>query len=106
MEAKDPWTMHYTELAPAEPGEPLAVEWEFYRREVGQFLAEGREGQWVLIKGEEILGFFETREAGADAGYKRFLIPPQPFLVHQIQTRERLLRVSRMWMAGSCLTSP
>jgi hypothetical protein len=104
MEPNDPRTIHYTELPPAKPGGALAVEWEFYRREAGRLLAEGHEGQWVLIKGEEIFGFFDSFEAGIDEAYRRFPYPRKPFLVHQIQTRERMLRVSWMWMAGSCRT--
>src|SRR5258705_169396 len=55
-------TIPYTELAAAEPGSPLAVEWEFYRREVGRLLAEGNEGRFVLIKGEAVIGLFDTWE--------------------------------------------
>jgi hypothetical protein len=105
MEAKDRNTIHYTELVPAEPGSALAVEWEFCRREVGRLLAEGHEGQWVLIKGELILGFFETREAGIDEAYRRFPFPREAFLVHQIQVRERLIRLSSRLMFGSIRTS-
>jgi hypothetical protein len=105
MEAKDPWTLHYSALPPSQPESALAVEWEFYRREVGRLLAEGHEGQWVLIKGEEILGFFDTRRAGVAEAYKRYPYPREPFLVHQILTTERVARVSWMWMAGSCRCS-
>ncbi len=94
MEANDPWTIHYTELPPGRPGEALTVEWDFYRREAGRLLAEGHEGRWVLIKGEEIIGIFDTCDAARDEAYRRFLIPRQPYLMHQIQTRERVLRVS------------
>jgi hypothetical protein len=91
MEASDRGMIHYTELPPAQPGSALAVEWELYRREVGQLLAERHEGHWVLIKGEEVLGFFESREAAIDEAYERFPFPREPFLVHQVQTRERLI---------------
>jgi hypothetical protein len=99
MEPADPWTIHYSELQPFRDAGPLTVEWDFYRREVGRLLAEGNEGRWVLIKDEEIIGLFDTREEATAEGYKRYLIARQPFLVHQIQTRERVRRVSWMWMA-------
>jgi hypothetical protein len=83
-------TIHYTELPPPRPGSGLAVEWEAYRREVGRLLAEGYEGRHVLMKGEAILGIYDTHDQALEAGYVRFL--NQPFLVHQIQTRERLYR--------------
>src|SRR5207247_2141193 len=54
--------VHYTELPEAKPGQALAEEWNTYRREVGRWLAEGLEGRHVLIKGEEILGIYDTSE--------------------------------------------
>jgi hypothetical protein len=84
-------TIHYTELPPSRPGSALTVEWELYRREVGRLLADGHEGRHILIKGEEIIGIYETRDQATDVGYMRF--PGQPFLAHQIQTRERLYLV-------------
>ena len=102
MSQSDRHTIHYTELLPARLDEPLGVEWEFYRREVGRLLAEGYEGKHVLIKGEQILGFFDTARAALEEGYKRFLLR-EAFLVHQVQTRERMSRVS--WYYWSCPTS-
>jgi hypothetical protein len=84
-------TVHYTELLPARPESPLAVEWELYRREVCRLLAEGNEGKHVLIKGEQIIGLFDTHLEALDAGNKRFL--GQSMLIHQIQTRERVYQM-------------
>src|SRR5205823_4698049 len=86
----DPWTVHYTELLPAEPDSPLAAEWETYRREVGRLLAEGHEGRHILIKGNEIIGIWDTDEEAYSEGRRRF--PLEPILVHKIQERERMLR--------------
>jgi hypothetical protein len=90
MSNPDPWTIHYTELKPFPPGEPLAVEWSTYLREVSRLLAEGQEGRWVLIKGEEIIGIYDTHDEAAGQGYDRYL--RQGFLIHQIQERERVIR--------------
>ena len=106
MEPQDRSTIHYSELPEAQPDSPLRAEWELYRREVGRWLAEGHEGKWVLIKGEEVIGIYDTNDEATDEVHKRFLIPRQPCLKKQILTRERMLRVSWMWMAGSCRTSP
>ena len=84
-------TIHYTELPDSTPGDVLATEWNTYRREVARLLAEGNEGRHVLIKGDQIIGIWDTHLEALDAGYSRFL--GQPFFVHQIQTRERLYRV-------------
>ncbi len=97
MTADGPRTIHHTELRPAEPDSPLFVEWEAYRREVARLLAEGHEGRHVLIKGEEVVGLFATDEEAVIEGYRRYF--GQPFLVHQVQERERLLRVSWLWQA-------
>jgi hypothetical protein len=106
MQPSDPQTIHYTDPKPFPPGEFLALEWEVYRREVGRWLAEGLEGRWVLIKDEGVIGFFDSREAAMDEARKRDLIPRQPFLVHQIQTSERVLRVNRLSRPNPCRTSP
>jgi hypothetical protein len=106
MQPSDQRTVHYTELKPFPPGEALAVEWEVYRREVGRWLAEGLEGRWALIKDEGVIGFFDSREAAMEEARQRYLIPRQPFLVHQIRTSERVLRVNRLLRPNPCPTPP
>jgi hypothetical protein len=90
MNARERPTIHFSELAPAAANSPLAVEWETYRREVGHLIEEGHEGKWVLIKGEEIIGLFDSEEQAFDAGSERFLL--QPKLIHHVLTREPVLR--------------
>jgi hypothetical protein len=95
----EPPTIHYTELSPLKPGDTLAEEWETYRREVGRLLSEGNEGRYVLIKGGQIIGIWDRKEDALTTAYQKFL--RQPFLVHQIQERERVLRVRlpRQWLS-------
>ena len=83
-------TIHYTELPEDTSGKLLATEWNFYRREVRRLLAEGHEGRWVLIKGEQIIGIWDE-EQNADA-VAREQFPQQPALVHQIVTEEPVFR--------------
>jgi hypothetical protein len=85
------------DLPPASPDSPLVAEWDAYRNEVGRLLAEGREGQFVLIKGERIVGLCSTEREALDLANRLF--PSQAFLVHQVQAKEPLLRcVSvRLW---------
>jgi hypothetical protein len=83
-------TIHYTELGPAATNSQLTVEWNLYRREVGRLLAEGQQGRFVLIKGEEIIGVYDTWDDARDAGLDRFW--PQPFMLHQILEWEPLLK--------------
>ena len=86
-----PPTVHYMQLPDGPPNSPIATEWNFYRRIIGQLLAEGHEGKWLLIKNEEIIGIWDT-QAGADAvRLERFLM--QPVLMKQILAREPILRI-------------
>ena len=100
-----PQTIHYTELPPSRPGDTFAKEWETYRREVGRLLAEGNEGRYILIKGGEIIGIWNREEDALATGYQKY--PLQPFFVHQIQERERLLRIgfNRVHLDGCLRTS-
>lgn len=92
-----PTTIHWSELQEAPPNSPIGVEWNFYRREVGRLLAEGYEGRWVLVKGEEIIGIWGTREEAFAAANKHYLM--QPNLVKQILTHEPVLRgPSRLYL--------
>jgi hypothetical protein len=101
MNAPNYPTIHYTELPLSRSGEPLEVEWNTYVREVGRLLGEGKEGKWVLIKGDQIIGLFDTDQEASGEGYRKFL--RGGFLIHQIQTRERLYRGPRRYLA--CPTS-
>ena len=101
MPEREPMTVHYTELGPAQKGSKITAEWDLYRREVGRLLAEGYEGKHILIKGEEIIGIYDTHREAMGEGYKRYLLTG--FLVHQILTRERVVR-AMCWL-GSCPTS-
>src|SRR5262245_47362761 len=88
-------TIPWTELTPAQPGSPLAREWETYRREVGRLLAAGEEGRYALIHGDDIVGIFDTWDEAREAGLNRYLL--QAHMVRPILSREPLLRVSRFF---------
>ena len=83
-------TIHWSELPPAEPGSPLAAEWETYRREVGRLLAEGHEGKVALIKGDEVVGIYDTWLAAREAGLDRY--PREVHMIHPILPREPVIR--------------
>src|SRR5487761_757193 len=75
----EPPTIHYTELPASRPGEALADEGETYRREVGRLLAEGNEGRYIVIKGQQIIGIWDREKDALAIAYQKFLL--QPFLV-------------------------
>ena len=74
----------------------LRQEWSTYRREVARLVAEGHEGKAVMIKGDAVLGVFETWQAARAAGVRRFL--REPFLVKVVHAAEPLLRVRGLSM--------
>jgi hypothetical protein len=83
-----PTKIHYSELRPSQREGEKDVEWETYRREVGRLIADGHESKWVLIKDDTIIGVFNTLEEVREEGYRRYF--PERFLIHQIQTWERV----------------
>jgi hypothetical protein len=83
-------TIPWTELPPAQPDSPLAAEWETYRREVGRLLAEGQEGKFALIKGNQIIGIYETWDEARRAGLEKYLM--QPHTVRPILSGEPVIR--------------
>jgi hypothetical protein len=60
---------------------PLRREWATYLERKSELLA--REGQWVVIHGEQILGIRPTYEEALQLGYERAGFVD--FLVHQIR---------------------
>jgi len=84
-------TIPHTQLPEAKPDDVLFLEWTTYRREVGRWLADGHEGQWVLIKGDRVLGLYDTRTEARAEGLKQYLM--ESFLVHQIQREEPVYRL-------------
>lgn len=83
-------TLHYTELPEDTSEGGISREWNFYRREVGRLLAEGHEGRWVLIKGEEIIGIWDTMEEVDRVRLERYFM--QAVLMKQILVREPIIR--------------
>jgi hypothetical protein len=83
-------SVHFTDLPQSPPDSPIAAEWDLYCRDVGRLLAEGHEGRWALIKGEKIIGIWDTEEEADQVRLHSFLM--QPVLLKQICVRERVLR--------------
>jgi hypothetical protein len=83
-------SIHFTNLPESHPGTPLSDEWNTYRRELPQWLAEGHEGRYVLIKGPIIHGFFTTFDSAVDQGEELF--PDQDFLAQPILEYQPLYR--------------
>lgn len=63
----------------------LRTELLTWEREKARLFAESP-GKYVLIKGDEIIGVYETQLDGITRGWERF--PHQPILVHKIEYEE------------------
>src|SRR5438128_11386560 len=93
-------TIHYTELPEDTSDSPIAGDWNLYRREVGRLLAEGHEKRWVLIKGEVIIGIWDTEEEARAVALHKYLM--QPCLIQRVRSREPIVRMSaRFWACQS-----
>jgi hypothetical protein len=84
--------IHYSQLPPAEPDSPINVEYETFRREIGRLIAEGHEGKFVLIHGNEIIGIWDNIDDAMSEGYRRYFANRDPFIVQEIATWQPLLR--------------
>jgi hypothetical protein len=71
---------------------PLAVELRTYESHLPEWL--DREGQFVLIKGREAVGFYRRRESALEAGYERF--DAGPFMVKKILRHEPVYQVGNI----------
>jgi hypothetical protein len=83
-------TIHYTEMPAPPPDSPIYREWQTFRRELPRLLAEGHEGKWMLIEGEEMIALFDTLDECYRAGRERCLF--QQFLVQPVREWQPLLR--------------
>jgi hypothetical protein len=96
----DSHTISCTELPEAKPDSPLYYEWNFYRREVQRLITEGHEGRFVLIKGEQVIGIWNSCEEAKTVALQRYLM--QACLIHQVRRREPVVPMSaRFWACQS-----
>jgi hypothetical protein len=76
-------------------GSQIETEWNFFRQQWPRLLAEGQEGRWALIKGEEIIGLFDTDVEARSVGVRRFGLAPM--LIQQILRHYRTVRAGGYW---------
>jgi hypothetical protein len=79
------------ELPDAGPNDPLALEWNTYKREAPRLIAEGHEGRYVLIKDGYIYGIWDTQSEAIREGYRKF--GNVPFMAHRISAIEPRYRM-------------
>jgi hypothetical protein len=64
---------------------PLQTELDFYNRHKQEYLGVYK-NQFVLVKGEDLIGAFTTEEEAYRAGVERF--GNQPFLIKQVRDND------------------
>lgn len=66
----------------------MALEQEIatYRRELPRLLAEGQEGRFVLIRGNQVAGVWNTFDDACQAGHAQFGL--EPFLAQPVDARD------------------
>jgi hypothetical protein len=74
----------------------LKIEEETFQQHKQQLLATD-EGRWVLIKGREIAGVFDTEREAFEAGYKLFELAG--FMIQQILVRDIPVSQVSVWQA-------
>ena len=70
----------------------IATEIATYDKNVGSW--RDREGKFVLIRGTDVVGFYDTYEQALTEGYSRFGVAP--FLVKEIRHPAQAHFVSRL----------
>lgn len=69
----------------------LETELETYRKALPELLSEA--GKFVLIRGQEVLGIYETYEDALKVGYDKCGL--DPFLVKKIESTEQVQYFTR-----------
>ncbi len=80
----------------------LEVELATYRKNLPSLV--DREGKFVLIRGQDIIGIYDTLDDAAREGYERIGLFT-PFFISQIQADEKPIVLHRD-IVPSCHTSP
>jgi hypothetical protein len=70
--------------------EAIAEEIATYRARLSEMVRE-HEGEFVLIKGNEVVGFFADDSLAIREGYRRFGVVP--LLVKQVKAHERVVYI-------------
>lgn len=78
----------------------LAKELETYNSHLAEWAEH--EGEYVLIKGDEVCDFFSSLDDALKAGYEKFQL--EPFFIKQVSLIEQVMYFTRP--ITPCPTSP
>jgi hypothetical protein len=83
------WRTFEPSMLPGGAEAPLAAELTTYRDRLDELLRH--KGQYVVIKGKEIAGFFRDRRSAVEAAIEAY--GPGPFLVKKVVDKESIRRI-------------
>ena len=72
----------------------LDIELQTYLRERPGWVAAGLTGQWVVIHGADVVGFYKSLDEALQAGYDRFGLD-ELFMARQIAEVDHPIHASR-----------
>jgi hypothetical protein len=72
----------------------LERELQTYKSKLAELIANGNEGKFALICGDEVVDVFGTYEDAIKEGYGKFHL--EPFLVKQVASIEQVQFISRL----------
>ncbi len=64
-------------------GEPFAEEWRAFKQRAQRLVQEGHTGRYALLKGNQLVGVWDSLDAADLQGRQQF--KGEPFLVQEIQ---------------------
>lgn len=76
----------------------LEVENAYFNRHREQWIAQGQEGLWAVVFGEELLGFYPTLDQAYEAGQEA--AGDQPFLAKKVTPRDEVEVFHRVYFGG------
>lgn len=79
---------------------PLEIETEYFNRNRAEWIKDGSEGRWAVVREERLLGFFASIEVAYEAGVAEFGDSVE-FLVKQVTPRDEVETVQRVHWESS-----
>ena len=73
----------------------LEVETKYFNSNRAQWIKNDKEGQWAVVRGDTLLGFYPSLKSGYDAGREEF--SEAGFLVKQVTPEDRVETVRRVF---------
>lgn len=70
-----------------------------YEAKKAQLIEDGHRDEYVLIKGDDVIGFFASEEDGLESAYEKFV--DEPFLLRRIEESTTPIFFSAMVFANT-----